>query len=107
MKKIILISIISTFISFLNYSCKDDSPTKNCQSTNSACGTFTTCCTPTQCYYEYNGQRYNCNGTDCSDAATQLASIMCSSKIDDSEPCITVEELLLSVPCANGNLGTK
>lgn len=32
------------------------------------------CCSADNCYYEWNGKRYNCDGTDCNDAAQRLAN---------------------------------
>lgn len=51
----------------------------SCQTSTSACGTFETCCTPTDCYYKYKNKKYNCDGTDCEGAAEKLAADMCGT----------------------------
>ncbi|OFX26681.1 MAG: hypothetical protein A2041_01015 [Bacteroidetes bacterium GWA2_31_9b] len=89
MKKILLLLAAFAFISLpiiLN-SCEED-PT--CKSSSSACGTFEACCTTTDCYYLYDGEKYNCDGTDCDDAALELASVMCSKSntTEDNEKLI-------------------
>jgi hypothetical protein len=68
---------------------------ESCQSSDSGCGTFRACCTATQCHYEYNGQNYNCDGTDCTDAANELVADMCGSYKSANESVDkTVEEMI-------------
>ena len=45
-----------------------------CVRFTNACAMVTTCCSvDNQCYYLYDGQRYNCDGEDCTEAAEELA----------------------------------
>ena len=57
--------------------CGDDK--KSCSDVDAVCGEVTTCCTSNSCYYEANGQRYDCDGTDCLAAAAALAEGQCAS----------------------------
>jgi hypothetical protein len=50
-----------------------------CQSDDYGYGTFQACCNGTDCYYEYNGKKYWCDGSDCSDAAEDLVDDMMST----------------------------
>jgi len=69
----------------------------SCQSSSSACGTFQACCTSTDCYYTYNNKRYDCDGTDCTDAAKRLAADMCgTAKRLASEPLSPTEQEALN-----------
>ena len=58
---------------------------ESCQTSDSGCGSFQACCTATQCHYVYNGQNYNCDGTDCTDAANELVADMCGTYKSASE----------------------
>jgi len=74
-----ILSVCSLLILFLLFSsgCGDD---EKCESRNTACGEFTACCTSDQCYYKTSdGTRFNCNGTDCQEAAELVAEYMCST----------------------------
>ncbi len=54
------------------------------------------CCTQTSCYYNYNGQRYNCNGFDCNAAAQEVVDDACgSARLDAAEKGAKVNQLLL------------
>jgi hypothetical protein len=56
----------------LGYYCYDNAPI--CE----ACGTFSACCSSTDCYYELpDGTQFACNGQDCSAAAQAMASYCC------------------------------
>jgi hypothetical protein len=52
---------------------------KKCENTSTACGSFESCCTPSNCYYTYNNKKYECDGTDCADAAQKVAADMCGT----------------------------
>ena len=80
-------------------SCEDNNPLEQCASETTACGTFKACCTAIKCHYEYNGREYPCDGTDCGDAATELANDMCNPSGLAGLPCITEEEILAALPC--------
>jgi len=68
-----------------------------CQESTSVCGTFTACCNgaATECWYEYDGKTYDCNGTDCNDAATELAEDMCDDYYTSQEDFDAFKEQLL------------
>lgn len=69
-----------------------------CSESTTVCGTFEACCTTTDCWYNYNGKRYDCDGTDCTAAATELADVMCNKKSTEEFNAV-VEELLDAMPC--------
>jgi len=50
---------------------------EECGATTVCSQSVNTCCTDSSCYYEFNGNRVNCNGTDCSAAANQVANSIC------------------------------
>ena len=81
------------------FSCEDRNPLETCLDETSACGTFTACCTVRQCYYLYNGKKYECDGLDCGSAAAELADDMCNSSKKKGSPCITADEILEAQPC--------
>lgn len=67
-----------------------------CETSDVGYGDFETCCNTTDCYYLYNDKKYECDGQDCEDAATEMAKDMIanskkSANIDECE--IDVEEL--------------
>lgn len=96
MKKLsVILFFIATFSVSFN-SCDVADP-EECVEANAGCGTYTACCTSTSCYYLYDGTKYYCDGTDCTDAAGDLVDDMCKAK-KDGEPCVTVEEVLNTVP---------
>lgn len=79
MKKLITSGILATaliLIGLLLFSnCNKDSDSNssyNCLTETIAGESVEACCTPTDCYYEWNGNKYYCNGIDCNDAATKL-----------------------------------
>jgi len=70
-------------------SCKEKA---SCKTGTSACGKFEACCTTTDCYYNYNGKKYNCKGTNCEEAAKTLASVMCGTAINNSKLSLDAKE---------------
>jgi len=65
--------------------CKKATPAATCSDgIDDGCGNeWTACCNTVQCYYTYKGKKYNCDGTDCDDAAVKLADdLMSCSSID-------------------------
>ncbi len=83
-------AVLLAFMVLLVNNCKDDSPTVSCQDGTNECGTFTACCSTTQCYYKWNGNKYNCDGTDCYAAAQDLVADMCAAK----SPAVSIEQML-------------
>lgn len=67
--------------------------TPNCNTTSNYCNgkDLKTCCTSTSCYYKIDGTRYNCNGTNCFDAAERLVNEQC----DFSAAGVEAEDLAL------------
>ncbi len=66
--------------------------------TTTTCNTSVkTCSNGIQTYYEANGKRYDCNGTDCNDAAEDLVDDICDFKCSDKnekvEYLITISKL--------------
>ena len=81
MKRTIFVSALLLAITVLG--CSDDE--YECEDFTTVCGTARACCTSDDCYYEWNGETYECDGTDCSAAADRLARDMCG-KSADSDP---------------------
>ena len=55
--------------------CKKDSESKyQCDNTTINGETVKACCNDENCYYEWNGKKYYCNGYDCDDAAQRLVN---------------------------------
>jgi hypothetical protein len=52
---------------------------KKCTDVSTACGSVKACCSPFDCYYSYNNKKYECDGTDCSSAAQEVAADMCGT----------------------------
>lgn len=74
--------------------CSDD---EECQSSSSACGSFTACCSSKDCYYlASDGTRFDCDGTNCNAAAERMANYMCKKLQTESpeEFDRVVEEIL-------------
>jgi hypothetical protein len=74
----------------INVSCKKDKDEEEVCETNIIGGeSIKVCCTPTNCYYEWNGKKYHCDGLDCDDAAERLVNDMLgggkSSIVDKDE----------------------
>jgi len=92
-KKNLLLSLIFGMLAFVNFGC---SSPEVCEPFD-ACGkTAQACCTDDDCHYEYNGKDYNCNGTECTNAAKLLVNDMCDFKsgiISNKE--ISIEALKL------------
>jgi hypothetical protein len=82
-------------------SSNSSSPTQSCQSATSCSKTFQTCCTATQCHYVYNGTTYNCNGTDCTAAAQQLAAAMCGTAKSSAEVQALAQRVLQEATSGN------
>ena len=66
-----------------------------CQDPNASCPDnsqieATSCCTDSDCYWLYNGSKYNCDGDDCSTAITTIINSACINasaniSIDDAD----------------------
>ena len=100
MKKLSLIVFIFIFLSGAFHSCKEDiAETEECLESADGCGgEYTACCTRTSCYYLYNGVKYPCEGTDCTEAAIELADDLCAKDLKKRQ-FITVDDILKSMPC--------
>lgn len=87
-------------------SCKKVVPAANCSAgVDDGCGNeWQACCSSVQCYYTYKGKKYNCDGTDCEDAALKLVGdIDCTAGIDLNSLIVgdNVKELLEVVKMLN------
>ncbi len=63
-----------------------DAVTPNCTTTSDYCDSgkdLETCCTSAKCYYKWNGNRYDCSGTDCNSAAAAVVDDACSFGTED------------------------
>lgn len=82
MKKVSFVAIAASAMltAGLLWSCGEKVDPNVCEAFGE-CDVFAeACCTTTDCYYTYNGQTFNCNGTDCEEAALQLIAAMCTKK---------------------------
>ncbi len=74
---IILVGLVSITLSACKKDKDDDASVGDayhCETETMEGFTFKACCKTDQCYYEWQGKRYWCNGTDCGDAATGLVN---------------------------------
>ena len=75
LKKLAILFLISSWMIFTTGCSEEDSA--SCDSSlycNNYNTSIKTCCTSTKCWYETNGNTFNCNGTSCSSAANSLAN---------------------------------
>jgi hypothetical protein len=81
-KKVLILSLAFVgLMVVLAIGCKKSSVVKDTCTSGTNCGkSFQACCSLTQCYYTYNGKKYNCDGTSCGSAATDLVADMCGKK---------------------------
>jgi hypothetical protein len=54
----------------------------------------TSCCTDQECYWLYNGRRYECNGQDCLTAINSIVSSACASAYGEIDITIKDYEIL-------------
>jgi len=75
---IVIVFVLAAAVLWTTGCSEDDEEV--CDKASSACGSFTTCCTSDNCYYlADDGKRFNCDGTDCEDAAQRMAEYMCAA----------------------------
>jgi hypothetical protein len=98
MKKIakpVLFGVILLACLFVvNTGCKKKA---TCSGAEALCNghTFEACCTETDCYYVVDGDtQYDCNGTDCWSAATEMTNTYCGFNVNQTEAVKTIEKLL-------------
>lgn len=93
--KILLLCLSLALIITFFPGCGED---EKCETADHPCGgQFTACCTNDDCYYlADDGTKFNCDRTDCAEAAQELASYMCGASITDSpdEFQAVVDEIL-------------
>jgi hypothetical protein len=86
----------------INVSCKKDKDEEVCETTNIGGESIKACCTSSKCYYEWNGKKYHCDGTNCNDAAERLVNDILgggkSSIVDKDELKKEILLLLTNVP---------
>ena len=90
---VILMACALVLSTLLFSGCSDD---EECETADSACGEFTACCSSDQCHYEWNGRTYDCDGTNCNQAARELANDMCgkSSGAMSEERAAVIDNIL-------------
>ena len=96
MKKNFLITALSVvFISVMLASCMmttDDGYT--CIKTPTGCGMVYSCSDVTSSYYDLDGTKYWCDGTDCDAAADEVVDAMCGKSATTEPKEITKEKLI-------------
>lgn len=100
MKKSLLFYSLCLFGILLLASCITTNDGFTCIWTPTPCGSTKSCCDGELCYYEYDGQKYYCDGSDCDQTSEDLAEIMCNSKsatIQTESQEFTRDEMLESV----------
>jgi hypothetical protein len=80
-----------------NVSCgKDKNEEEVCETTNVGGESVKACCTSSNCYYEWNGKKYHCDGVDCNDAAERLVDdILGGGKSTSLDKDLLKNEILL------------
>jgi len=90
--KFVLMALFLASILLVGLGCSED---EECLTDSSVCGTFTACCTSSDCYYlAGDGTRFDCNGTDCSSAAGRLADYICGKSASTVDYNNTVDQIL-------------
>ena len=56
-----------------------------CEKTTICGNSVDVCSNGVQTYYEVNGKKYNCDGTDCTNAANRLVNDLCDKGISSDE----------------------
>lgn len=82
--KLTALIILVIFALFGLVSCTELLSEEFCNDPNAKCPDTsvidaTSCCTDQECYWLYNGSKYNCNGQDCSQAINSIVSSACAS----------------------------
>lgn len=67
---------------FFMSACTEVQSDEFCQNPNASCPDdsqieATSCCTDSDCYWLYNGNRYNCDGDDCNAVITTIINNAC------------------------------
>jgi len=91
------IFIVCLFV--INTGCKKKA---ECSGAEALCDnhTFTACCTETDCYYVVDDdEEFDCNGTDCFAAATQMINAYCGGGFNftEKQALATVQRVLKAV----------
>lgn len=67
-------------------SCKESTPEEYCESFEPGCTVqepANSCCEGDDCYYTYEGKRYECEDIECEEGITELIDDMCSVSVDE------------------------
>jgi hypothetical protein len=81
----------------INTGCKKKA---ECSGVEDLCdgNTFEACCTETDCYYVVNGdEQFDCNGTDCYDAAFDMTYAYCGFALNETQAQKTIDKLLAAI----------
>ncbi|OYT15488.1 MAG: hypothetical protein B7C24_12770 [Bacteroidetes bacterium 4572_77] len=97
MKKIIMVMLALIAIVFAD--CNKDSKNApagyECISMDICGHEVNVCSNGSKSYYEYNGRKWECNGTNCSSAAEKLVDALCDYKsMDHPDRIIKIENLV-------------
>lgn len=87
-KRFLLVPVmLASALFIMNISCVDNTSEEVCESFDvnvvrpscQASDVANSCCEGDNCYYEFNGVKYECDGDDCTDAQLALLAVMCPS----------------------------
>ena len=93
-KNFLIIALSFVFVSLFLTSCMTTDDGYTCIKTPTGCGQVWSCSDGTSSYYDWDGTKYWCEGTDCNAAAEEVIDDMCgkSQSIEPKE--ITKEKLI-------------
>ena len=80
-------------------SCTEPESDEFCNDPNAQCPDTSTieassCCTDQECYWVYNGTKYNCDGDDCTDVINTIIGNACASASADIDISVKDYDLL-------------
>ncbi len=71
-KKFLVVLMVLAASTFYFAGCSDDSDYECVDTPTTGCDSVQTCCSTDDCYYEADGEKFECDGLDCTAAATAL-----------------------------------
>ena len=97
--KVLWVIPLVLIVLFLVDGCKKDTESSyECETLKIIGETIEVCCNDDNCYYEWNGKKYYCDGHDCDDAAARLVDDILgkSVPIDNEKRLEYINKLLNS-----------
>ncbi len=78
------LTLLFTLLVFVLASCSDSESDEFCENPDAKCEDNTaieasSCCTDQDCYWMYNGVKYDCDGEDCKEAIDAIVTSACVS----------------------------